>query len=265
MRKQVWFIIPLIILIVIGGCKKKAHTLPDKETANAITAYAPIPSYKEVFRFLDKYQAKEISAAIPDELYKTKQEDVRNAFSLGVISVDAILSAKGQNKKRLNQYYSQMLDLTSVLGLDEEVNQISPNLKKHINEGQWLELETAIDAHKKKVEDIFWEKEIFDYYTLLQLGSWIEATNRTAWLIQQNYSVEHTRALHQKEAFQNIIANMNNIDSEAIVNQPEFQEVMGLVQQLKAIIDADYEKTYTSEQLDQIISLTNQIKETFQK
>jgi hypothetical protein len=108
-------------------------------------------------------------------------------------------------------------------------------LKKHINEGQWLELETAIDAHKKKVEDIFWEKEIFDYYTLLQLGSWIEATNRTAWLIQQNYSVEHTRALHQKEAFQNIIANMNNIDSEAIVIQPEFQEVMGLVQQLKAI------------------------------
>jgi len=37
------------------------------------------------------------------------------------------------------------------------------------------------------------------------------------------------------------------------------------MEQLKAVIDADKEKTYTPEQLDQIISLTNQIKETFKK
>ena len=158
-----------------------------------------------------------------------------------------------------------MMDLTALLGLENEVNQMSAELKKLIEKEQWTELEAALDNHKKNVEDKLWEMESFDNYTLMLLGGWIEAANRVAWLIKQDYSAEKTKVLNQKGTFNSLVGNLKNIKAEHITSQPEFQEVLGLVEQLKAVIDADNEKTYTPEQLDQIISLTDQIKETFKK
>lgn len=265
MKKTVWIIIAIVILLGLFGCKKKEEKLPSRETASAITTYAPLPSFKEVFRVLDQLQVKDISAAVPADIYKTKQEEVRNAFSLGLLTADATIAAKGHNKKRLSQISSRMMDLTALLGLENEVNQMSAELKKLIEKEQWTELETALDNHKKNVEDKLWEMESFDNYTLMLLGGWIEASNRVAWLIKQDYSAEKTKVLNQKGTFNSLVGNLKNIQAEHITSQPEFQEVLGLVEQLKAVIDADNEKTYTPEQLDQIISLTDQIKETFKK
>ena len=214
MKKTVWLIIAIVILMGLVGCKKKEEKLPSQETASAITTYAPLPSFKEVFRVLDQLQAKDISAAVPADLYKTKQEEVRNAFSLGLLTADATLAAKGHNKKRLSQISSRMMDLTTLLGLEEEVNQMSAELKNLLEKEQWTELETALDTHKKKVEDKLWEMESFDNYTLMLLGGWIEATNRVAWLIKQDYSAEKTKALNQKGTFNSLIGNLKNIKAE---------------------------------------------------
>jgi len=265
MKKTVWLILAVIIVMGLTGCKKKENKMPSQATAAAITEYAPLPSFKEVFRVLDKLQVKDFSAAVPADLYKTKQEEMRNAFSLGLLTADATIAAKGHNKKRLSKISSQMMDLTSLLGLENEVNQMSAELKKLIEKEQWADLETALDTHKKKVEDKLWEMESFDNYTLMLFGGWVEAANRVAWLIKQNYSAEQTKALYQKGTFNSLVNNLKNIKTERITSQPEFQEALGLVEQLKAVIDADKDQTYTPEQLDQIISLTNQIKETFKK
>ena len=74
MKKTVWIIIAIVILLGLFGCKKKEEKLPSRETASAITTYAPLPSFKEVFRVLDQLQVKDISAAVPADIYKTKQE-----------------------------------------------------------------------------------------------------------------------------------------------------------------------------------------------
>ncbi len=42
-----------------------------------------------------------------------------------------------------------MMDLTALLGLENEVNQMSAELKKLIEKEQWTELEAALDNHKK--------------------------------------------------------------------------------------------------------------------
>ncbi|GAB1365642.1 hypothetical protein MASR1M36_05130 [Candidatus Cloacimonadaceae bacterium] len=265
MRTKVILILAVVILAILIGCKKKADTMPSKETTAAITTYAPLPTFKEVFRVLDQLQAKDISAAIPSKLYKAKQEEVRNAFSLGLLTADATLASKGRNKARLNDISSAMMNLTTLLGLENEVNQMGADLKTLIEKEQWQDLEATLDAHKQKVEDKLWEMESYDNYTLMLMGGWVEAANRVAWLIKQNYSPEKTKVLDQKGTFSSLIGNLKNIQAEHIKGQPAFQEALGLMEQLKAVIDSDKEKTYTPEQLDQIINLTEQVKTAFQK
>lgn len=265
MRFKLIVILAIVILVGIVGCKKKAETMPDKEVTEAITTYAPLPTFKEVFRALDQLQTKDISAAVPTKLYKAKQEEVRNAFSLGLLTADATLAAKGRNKARLTDISSQMMNLTTLLGLESEVNQMGADLKALIEKEKWEDLEMTLDAHKKKVEDKLWEMESYDNYTLMLMGGWVEAANRVAWLINKDYSAEKTKVLDQKGTFNSLVGNLKNIKAEHITSQPAFVEALGLVQQIKSVIDADTDKTYTKEQLDQLISLTDQVKATFQK
>lgn len=265
MKTRLLIVLTIVVLVGMFGCKKKVDKLPSAETAAAITTYAPLPSFKEVFRVLDQIQVKDISAAIPTTLYKAKQEEVRNAFSLGLLTADATLAAKGRNKARLSDISSQMMNLTTLLGLESEVNQMGADLKSLIEKEKWEDLEAALDAHKKKVEDKLWEMESYDNYTLMLMGGWVEAANRVSWLIKQNYSAEKTKVLEQKGTFNSLVGNLNNIKAEHIVQQPAFKEALGYVGELKTIIDSDTEKTYTKEQLDQIIKLTDQVKAVFQK
>ncbi|GAB1468327.1 hypothetical protein MASR2M64_10440 [Candidatus Cloacimonadota bacterium] len=265
MKTRLIIVLTVLVLVSIMGCKKKADTLPAEEVSAAITTYAPLPTFKEVFRVLDQLQVKDITAAIPATLYKTKQEEVRNAFSLGVLTADATLAAKGRNKARLGDISSQMMNLTALLGLENEVNQMGADMKTLIEKEKWEDLEKALDVHKQKVEDKLWDSESYDNYTLMLMGGWVEAANRVAWLIKQNYSADKTKVLDQKGTFNSLVGNLKQIKAEQIVNQPEFKEALSLVEQIKAIIQADKDKTYSLQQLDEIIKLTDQVKTAFQK
>ncbi|MDD2227810.1 MAG: hypothetical protein PHY48_00175 [Candidatus Cloacimonetes bacterium] len=265
MKTRFIIVLAVLVLVSIMGCKKKADTLPAEEVSAAITTYAPLPTFKEVFRVLDQLQVKDITAAIPTTLYKTKQEEVRNAFSLGVLTADATLAAKGRNKARLGDISAQMMNLTALLGLESEVNQMGADIKTLIEKEKWDDLEAALDVHKKKVEDKLWDSESYDNYTLMLMGGWVEAANRVAWLIKQNYSADKTKVLDQKGTFNSLVGNLKQINAEQIVNQPEFKEALSLVEQIKAVIAADKDKTYSQQQLDEILKLTEQVKTVFQK
>ncbi|PKN73089.1 MAG: hypothetical protein CVU50_04865 [Candidatus Cloacimonetes bacterium HGW-Cloacimonetes-3] len=265
MKTRIIIVLAMLVMVAIVGCKKKAETLPDAEVTAAITTYAPLPTFKEVFRVLDQLQVKDISAAIPTTLYKAKQEEVRNAFSLGLLTADATLAAKGRNKARLGDISAQMMNLTTLIGLEDEVNQMGADLKTLIAKEKWDELEQALDVHKKRVEDKLWDSESYDNYTLMLMGGWVEAANRVAWLLKQNYSAEKTKVLDQKGTFNSLVGNLKQIKAEHIVNQPEFKEALAFVEQIKGVIDADTDKTYSQAQLDEIIKITEQVKTSFQK
>ncbi len=265
MKTRIIIVLAMLVMVAIVGCKKKADTLPSEEVTAAITTYAPLPTFKEVFRVLDQLQVKDISAAIPTSLYKTKQEEVRNAFSLGLLTADATLAAKGRNKARLGDISAQMMNLTTLIGLESEVNQMGADLKTLIEKEKWDELEQALDVHKKRVEDKLWDSESYDNYTLMLMGGWVEAANRVAWLLKQNYSAEKTKVLDQKGTFNSLVGNLKQIKAEHIVNQPEFKEALALVEQIKTVIDTDTNNTYTQAQLDELIKLTEQVKSSFQK
>jgi hypothetical protein len=265
MKTRLIIFIVLIMMLFSFACKKKAEQVPDTETQQQVTTFATLPSFKEVYGTLDQVQVKDISAAVPTTTYKTKQEEVRNAFSLGLLTADAVLAAKGRNKGKLSDISAQMMTLTSLLGLESEVNRLGDDMKSMIEQEQWEELDKALDFHKEDVETKLWESENFDNYTLMLMGGWIEAANRIAWLIGQNYDAGRSSVLAQKGTFNHLLNNLKQISTPHIVEQEAFVKAVALTEELKEIIDNDTNNTYTKEQLSQIVTKTDEIKAAFQE
>lgn len=259
-------VIAMVLILILGmvACKKKVEQTPSEDVSQLVTTFAPLPSFKEVYIALDQIQVKDIAAAVPSTIYKTKQEEVRNAFSLGLLTADAVLAAKGRNKSKLSDISASMMNLTSLLALESEVNRLGDQMKKLIENEEWEELDKTLDFHKGDVEGKLWENENFDNYTLMLLGGWIEAANRVAWLIHQDYNAERTKVLAQKGTFNSLVLNMQQITTPHIVDQEAFKESLELLKEIKTIIDNDHDRTYTKEQLKQIITKTDEIKAAFQ-
>lgn len=264
MKTRIIIAMVLIVILALGACKKKVEQLPSEELIQQTITFAPLPSFKEVYIALDQVQVKDISAAVPATIYKTKQEEVRNAFSLGLLTADAVLAAKGRNKDKLSEISASMMNLTSLLALESEVNRLGDQMKKMIENEQWEELDKALDFHKADVEGKLWESENFDNYTLMLLGGWIEAANRVAWLIHQDYKPERTQMLAQKGTFNSLLLNMQQISTPHIVEQEAFEKSIKLLKDVKTIIDNDQDRVYTKDQLKQIITKTDEIKAAFQ-
>ncbi|NLN34395.1 MAG: hypothetical protein GX157_00080 [Candidatus Cloacimonetes bacterium] len=265
MKTRLIIAMVLILMLFLFACKKKAEQVPNPEMAEQITTFAPLPSFKEVYSTLEQVQVKDISAAVPATTYKTKQEDVRNAFSLGLLTADAVLAAKGRNKSKLSDISSQMMTLTSLLGLESEVNRLGDDMKTMIENDDWENLDKALDAHKEEVELKLWESENFDNYTIMLMGGWVEAANRIAWLINQNYSADRTKVLAQKGTFSHLLSNLKQIETEYIVEQEAFSKAVTLTEELKKLLDQDTDSTYTKEQIGEIVTKTDAIKAAFQE
>nr|MDK2851569.1 hypothetical protein [Candidatus Cloacimonadota bacterium] len=255
----------MIIMLGLFACKQKAAETPNIEIEQSITTFAPLPSFREVYSALDQIQVRDISAAVPSSVYKTRQEEVRNAFSLGLLTADAVLAAKGQDKDKLIDISTQMMNLTSLLGLESEVNRLGDELKTMIEREDWENLNKALDQHKADIESKLWENENFDDYTLMLLGGWIEAANRVAWLIHEDYSADRSKVLAQKGTFNSLVSNLEQISTPYIVDQEAFQEALALTKEIQAIIQSHDGSGFTKSQLQKIIQKTDQIKAAFQR
>lgn len=265
MKTRIVLAILLIALLLVFACKKKTDNLPSDEVAAEVTAFAPLPSFKEVYVALDQLKTKDISDALPAKVFTTKQEEMRNAFSLGLLTADAVLAAKGRNKTKLSDISSQMMVLTALLSLEEQVSRLSDSIKSLIEKEQWSDLDKALDQHKSEVEAKLWESENYDNYTIMLLGGWIEAANRVAWLLSQNYVADRTKVLAQKGTFNSLISNMDHISAPYMKEQEAFVQTLGLLRDVKKVLESDSNGTYSKDQLLAIIKHTDAIKDAFKK
>lgn len=267
MKKLFMFALVLMVAIATFSCKGKADkgALPDTETAQEIVTYAPLPTFQEVFRTLDQLQVKDISAAVPAKPFKAIQEESRNAFALGLLTADAVLASRGRNKTKLSEISKEMMNLTPLLGLEGEINQLGDKLKTLIEQEKWEELDGTLDTIRKEVENKLWDLDNKENYTLMILGGWTEGVNRVAWIINNDFNEARTQVLNQKGTWNSLVGNLEMIQSPQIKDALYFGQIMPLVKEVQAIINADKAGVYSKDQLAQMIAATDKIKAAIQK
>ncbi|MDP2173070.1 MAG: hypothetical protein Q8M98_09110 [Candidatus Cloacimonadaceae bacterium] len=267
MKKSIILAVALILTFAAFSCKRKTDkkALPDAGMAHEIAAYAPLPTFREVFRTLDQLPVKDISASLPTNPFKTIQEEGRNAFALGLLTADAILASHSRNKTKLREYSQEMMKLTPLLKLEGEIDQLGNKLRILIERDQWEEIDGTLDLIRKEVENKLWDTENKENYTLMLLGGWTEGVNRIAWIINSDFIDAKTQVLNHKDTWKYLIGNLEMIQSPRIKEAPYFVQVMPLIKDIQAVINADNGGIYSKDQLGKLIAATDNIKAAFSK
>ena len=254
-----------LLLLTLTSCKGKedAAKLPSEEIKAQVPTFAPLPSFKEVFRLLENLEAKDYALTLTKQPYRIKQEGPNNAFALGVLTADAVISAKARNKKQLSEISSEMMNLTTLLGLEDEINRLGAELKTLIQQEKWEELDGSLDAVKKKVEDKLWELENYEYYTLMIMGGWTEVLNSVSKVLATRHSAEATKAISQVGTWNSMKANFELMSSPEIKDTQMYETVGDVIPKISQILGKHSNNTYSKEQLDELIKLTDQILRAF--
>lgn len=278
MQKTVTILLIAVVLFTVFACKsKEAAKQPDKDMKVTPFIYAPLPPFTEIFKILDYLKLNDFDTAVSDKIFTTKQETGSMAFALGVLTADGIISVRSHNKTKVTAIAEEMIKISNFLSLDESILRLADELKELIAKDQWVELEKALENYKNEVEGTLYQQQQYEQFTMMQIGGWVEGINRIAWFVQKKYSADKTRVLDQKGTLNSLIKNMGHIETPSIKEQAYFTATNDKLQQIKGVIDAgkeitftkdnvvQKEITFTKEQVDQLVKLSQETKDGFQK
>jgi hypothetical protein len=248
------------------GCKsKEAEKMPDANAQTTPFVYAPLPPFQEIFKILDYLKLNDFNQAVDEKAFTVKQETGHSAFALGVLTADGIISVRGHNKTKLNAIAEEMIRISNFLGLDESILSLADQLKELINNDQWEELEKALEHYKNEVEGTLYQSQQYDQFTMMQIGGWTEGINRIAWFVNKQYQADKSKVLMQKGTLNHLIKNMEYINTPTIKDAEYFKATQENLNNIKQIIDASKDDTYTKEQVNQLLILSQEIKKTYLK
>jgi hypothetical protein len=266
MKKVITLLLIAVIMFSMFGCKsKEKRTMPDKNLKSTPFIYASLPPFSAIFKILDFLKLNDFDKAVPDKIYTTKQETGRMAFALGVLTADGIISVRGHNKTKVTAIAEEMIKISNFLGLDESILRLADQLKELIAQDQWEELEKALENYKTEVEATLYQSQQYDQFTMMQVGGWAEGVNRIAWFVNKQYAADKTKVLEQKGTLNSLIKNMGFIATPSIKDEVYFKSVMDSMQKIKMVIDKSSNGTYTKEQVDQLLAISQEAKDAVQK
>ena len=237
--------------------------MPTDEIKEQIATYSPLPSFKEAFRLLEDLQAKDYVPSLNAQLYRVQPTIHNNAFALGVLTTDIVLAAKARNKKQLTTTSTELVKLGNLMGFQEETKRLDALLPGYIKQGKWAEIDKTLDSLKKRWEDKLWEQQDYEYYTLMILGGWTEALNGVGKILSSNYSAEATQALYHESTWKSVQANLELFSAPEIKNSETYKSLGDLTVKVIQLLTNHTDKTFTKEQVEELIKLTEQIKQAF--
>jgi len=264
-KKLILVTLCIAVLLLVSCKSKEAQKMPDANQQSTPFVYAPLPPFHEVFKILDYLKLGDFNQAVEDKVFTTKQEIGHSAFALGVLTADGIISVRGHNKTKLNAIAEEMIRISNFLGLDESILKLADQLKELITNDQWEELEKALEHYKNEVEGTLYQSQQYDQFTMMQIGGWTEGINRIAWFVNKQYKADKSSVLIQKGTLNHLIKNMGYINTPSIKDTDYYKATYDKLNKIKLIIDAPTNETYTKEQIDQLMSLSQDIKKTFEK
>jgi hypothetical protein len=256
----------LVIILILTGCKSgEKDKLPDGNQPPTPIVYSPLPPFHEIFRILDYLKLGDYDQAIDEKIFTTRQETGQAAFALGVLTADGIISVRGHNKTKLNAIAEEMIKISNFLGLDNSILRLADQLKELISNDNWVELEKALEYYKTEVEGTLYQSQQYDQFTMMQMGGWVEGINRISWFVNRNYQFEKSKVLMQKGTLNHLISNLGYINTPSIRDSYYLRASKDKLSEVKSIIDNSQQGGYTKQQVEKLITITDEIKKVYNK
>ncbi|MBW6513402.1 MAG: hypothetical protein K0B87_01435 [Candidatus Syntrophosphaera sp.] len=258
----------LILAILIGSlfvasCKNNDKSkFPDAR--NRVTQFAPIGSFKSMFLALDGLGKTQESFSI-GMIAPSAQDTLHNAFAWGVLTTDLQLAVLNRNGRQLDALLAQIIGLGPKLGLEDISAKLRDSVKPMLDSEDWPILENTLYNMQYSVEQTLFDKERYEMYTVMSLGSWTEATNQFARRMGDARNADSSRLLLHPETWQSLLDNFRLISDKQYTASPAFQTALKELKSLVKLMEKPPEEFLTGEEIGSIISSTSAIKAAFVK
>lgn len=265
MKKPLFIILVSLLLISGCKCKKDADKLPDPSIQDKISLYAPLASFKEVYRNLETTPASSFAPTVSKQIFSSDDQLSSLAFAYGVVSADAYWAFKARNKIQLSACITEMLRLAPSFEAKLNTKILAADYKKLSDKDNWKEMEGFLDGLKKSIEDELWAKNQHELYTLLVLGSWAQTLDKVSELLLEDYSAKATQTLNHIGPINSIAGNFEMFPPDGIRKSPLYAQLAPEVQKMRDVINTDTDRTYTQAQLTELREAVQNIKKSFEK
>jgi len=264
MKTRVLILLTLIIAMTAISCKSRDKgRFPD--SLGKVTEFATIPSHKAMFLALDRFEETTISRVQPFVVRPALQDTMHIAFAWGVLTSDLQLAVRSRDTSWLETTLTRLSEFSPILELEEIIAKIAINVKPMLEQENWNSLENTFYNMQYSIEQMLFEQEEYEIYTLMALGGWTETTYQIASQIISDFQTEITPPLLQEEAWQSLEANLGLIQKDSYVSTSAFKKALAETSRMREILSLENNETLSLEQVGDVVSSTTEIKKAFLK
>lgn len=269
MRKVISVLLVLIVLIALIACggKKENKTDEATESFDYQIRMDPLP-FKNVLESL-RPVAKELALQTPTEAYRVSENVYEQSFAIGVISADAVMAISSKDESKLKGYTEVLMEYSKNIGLKDEILKMADEIQFVLGnnaDDKWAQLEKLIINYQEQVELTFYEEEMLDQYTLMQLGGWSEGLSRITALYLENWDEKGAKTINQKGIINSLINNLKIIQSKKIQEAEYYTLASEGYAKIKEIIySVEDDQFYTQADLEKINKISSGIVDSLRK
>lgn len=273
MRRSISAILVLIVLFAFIGCGEKSKS--DEAVTDQVKTESmdfqirmdPLP-FKNVLESL-RSVSKELAQQTPTEAYKVSENVYEQSFAIGVISADAVMAISSRDESKLKAYTELLIEYSKNIGLKDEILKMADEIQYVLGNNdanKWEHLEKLIYEYQTQVELAFYQEEMLDQYTLMQLGGWSEGLYRITNLYLNNWDQEGAKTINQRGIVNALINNLDLIQSSKI-KEADYYRISkeGFAMIKKIIYSIQEDSYYTKDDIKKINEISAKIVNSVRK
>jgi hypothetical protein len=273
MRRSISAILVLIVLFAFIGCGEKSKS--DEAVTDQVKTESmdfqirmdPLP-FKNVLESL-RSVSKELAQQTPTEAYKVSENVYEQSFAIGVISADAVMAISSRDESKLKAYTELLIEYSKNIGLKDEILKMADEIQyvlENNDANKWEHLEKLIYEYQTQVELAFYQEEMLDQYTLMQLGGWSEGLYRITNLYLNNWDQEGAKTINQRGIVNALINNLDLIQSSKI-KEADYYRISkeGFAMIKKIIYSIQEDSYYTKDDIKKINEISAKIVNSVRK
>lgn len=272
MRKSIISVLVVMVLLVAFGCGQKAEVKVEETGEKKVVVSSeirmdPLP-FKKVMGSISSL-SKELAVLTPKSAYTVSEDIYKQSFAIGVISADAIMCISSREEDKIKSYTETLIAYSKNIGIKDEILKMADDIQIVLagnDETKWSKLEKLVLEYQRVVELAFYQEEMLDQYTLMQLGGWAEGLNKISQLYINNWDEKGAKIVNQRGIINALINNLNITESKKILASEYHKASVEGFKMIKEIIYSKSEQEfYSIEEIQSIHDITSKILDVVNK
>ena len=249
------FIFSFFILIALLSCGKNNRT--PEPSVYTDSRFFPVPTFVDLFASFDNLQRADFDAVLSEYYVSDILKVYPAAYYLGTLTGEAIVAANARNQSKLTSIALCMIEYSRMLGISDEVLQLSDELLSMLQSDNWDGLLESLDVYKSQIELSLYTSRSLDLMTLVQSGGWMQGLHLMTSLLLQDFSEEKTGILDQKGIVDNLVNNLSQMEDESLYDSSWFQELISRYRSIYDIINVSGKDEFSLSEVEKLNELSD--------